>query len=331
MFPAGINSHIKEENFASLTALWQKYGRELGWQTLFVLPPWLETWWETFQPEGELYLRSVWKNDHPCGVAPLYIRDGTAFFVGGEDVCDYQDFPVAAGKEELFFAALFEDLRKKGVEQLKLGLVRSDAAAQQGFSCLDSPGGSRPARQEKDVSFEMELPPDWEEYLKTLSKKQRHEVRRKLRRLHEGAEVCYRELPGQDLTPEVLQVFFDLFARSREDKAAFLTPLRETFFRRLVEKTSRADLLRVGVLELNARPAAMTMHFVYEGRVYLYNSGHDPGYRTLSPGLMAKVFCIQESIRQQRRVFDFLKGREIFKSRLGGKEIPLYSWEAKID
>jgi len=75
---------------------------------------------------------------------------------------------------------------------------------------------------------------------------------------------------------------------------------------------------------LNNRSAGMTLHFVQDGRVYLYNSGHDPGYRFLSVGLMTKIFCIKESVHQQRHTFDFLKGREVFKQRLGGREVPLF-------
>ena len=330
MHPAGLNVNIKEESFATMNSLWQSHSSDLRWYTLFSLPHWLETWWETFNSAGELYLRSIWEKDKLCGVAPLYLRDETAFLLGGDDLFDYRDIPMAAGKESLFFAALLDDLSKRKIKKMNLGLVRPDSAIYKGLSSfLKSAEDVESSWEKKDVSYEMELKPDWESYLKSLPKKQRHEVRRKLRRTYEAAEVQYREIQGDEVTSDLLQSFFALFAESREDKAAFLTPAREGFFRKLVERMSCDGVLRMGILELDSKQAGMTLHFVHAGRVYLYNSGHDPGYRSISAGLMTKLFCIKESIRQQRRVFDFLKGMEVFKHRLGGQEVPLYGCEIK--
>jgi CelD/BcsL family acetyltransferase involved in cellulose biosynthesis len=64
--------------------------------------------------------------------------------------------------------------------------------------------------------------------------------------------------------------------------------------------------------------------------MYLYNSGYNPEYESLSVGLLSKVFCIRKSIEEGKRVFEFLKGNEIYKQRLGGKEIPLYRCEIFI-
>lgn len=326
MCSTGLNVRIKEESFANLYSLWQDHASDLRWRGLFALPHWLETWWEYLNPGGTLYLRSVWENEKLCGIAPFYMKDSTACLLGSEDVCDYLDVPVAADRESLFWTALLEDLSKKGIKQMQLGLLRPDSVVFSGLPPLLKEGGKQltASWETIDVSFEMGLPSDWEGYLKALSKKQRHEVRRKLRRLHEGAKVQYRELWGSDITPALQQTFFELFARSREDKATFLTPEREKFFQTLMERMNDAGLLRMGLLELNNRSAGMTLHFVQDGRVYLYNSGHDPGYRFLSVGLMTKIFCIKESVHQQRHTFDFLKGREVFKQRLGGREVPLF-------
>jgi hypothetical protein len=39
---------------------------------------------------------------------------------------------------------------------------------------------------------------------------------------------------------------------------------------------------------------------------------------------MSKVLSIRESIEMGRQKYDFLKGAEAYKERLGGKPIPLY-------
>ena len=109
-----------------------------------------------------------------------------------------------------------------------------------------------------------------------------------------------------------------------------MTTQMESFFRSLAETMAEAGLLRLGILELNALPVAMTMGFDYNDTMYLYNSGYDPDYSYLSVGLLSKVLGIKESIQRGTRKFDFLKGGEPYKYHLGGREIPLHNCQITI-
>jgi len=77
-------------------------------------------------------------------------------------------------------------------------------------------------------------------------------------------------------------------------------------------------------------PAAMTMGFDYDGSHYLYNSAYDPQFSYLSVGLLCKILCLKESIEKGRRKWNFLKGGEPYKYRLGGQEVSLYSCQITI-
>ncbi len=72
------------------------------------------------------------------------------------------------------------------------------------------------------------------------------------------------------------------------------------------------------------------MCFDYNSTVYLYNNGYDNRYRSLSVGLLSKVFTIQDSIRRGKNKYDFLKGTEVYKHRLGGKPVQLYRCQVKL-
>jgi CelD/BcsL family acetyltransferase involved in cellulose biosynthesis len=135
--------------------------------------------------------------------------------------------------------------------------------------------------------------------------------------------VEYRLVKDGTAIPEVMDIFLKLFAESREDKATFLTSQRESFFRSLADTMAEVGLLRLGILELDSLPKATIMYFDYNDCIYLYNSGYDLQYNSLSVGLLSKVLCIQESIEKGKKRFDFLKGDEIYKYHLGGKEVPL--------
>ena len=158
-----------------------------------------------------------------------------------------------------------------------------------------------------------------------LSQKQRHEVRRKLRRIREAGEVNYRIIEDTRDAPDAIDIFLKLFRKGKVEKAFFMNTERESFFRSMAKAMAQAKLLRLGILELKALPIAAVMCFDYNNTVYLYNSSYDPQYGSLSVGVISKVLSIKESIERGRRTFDFLKGAEDYKYRLGGKEIPLHA------
>ncbi len=293
-------------------------------------PVWLQAWWQVFGEGWQLYIREVRDGDTVIGIAPLMIRENAACFIGGTDVCDYQDFIVAPGMEKEISTVLLDDLKSNGIKQLELKHVRPDSVV---YSRMVDIARERDRSVEctaEEVSVEMGLPGAWEEYLERLSSKQRHEVKRKLRRLTEAGEINYKWADNITTVPGFMDLFFRMFTESRADKAEFLTEQREAFFRNIVDKMSAAGLLKLGVLELDGREMASIICFDYNNTVYLYNSGYDPEYNYLSVGLLSKVFCIQKSIEAGREKFDFLKGAEIYKYHLGGQEIPLYKCEIRI-
>ena len=291
----------------------------------------MEVWWRVFQPEAELYLFVVRQGADIIGIAPLQLKDETASFIGDIDVCDYLDFVIAPGRENDFFGVLIDDLRNKGVNRLDLAHVRPASTVLTSLEGIARSRGYEVICQQEEVSLEMDLPATWDEYLAMLSGKQRHEVRRKLRRLWEEGTVDYRYFEvRQEEVAEFMGIFLKLFALSRKKKADFMTDRRELFFRSLAEAMADIGLLRFGILELDKLPVAMIMGFDYNDSVYLYNSGYDPGYSSLSAGLLSKVLCIKDSIEKGRKKFDFLKGDEAYKYQLGGKEIPLYRYRVTI-
>ena len=321
---------ITNESFESLSSHWLKPQSPLKWDHVFVLPPWLEVWWHEFGGLSEPYLCAVRQNGAIIGLAPLAINGQEAFLIGSADVCDFLDFVISPGNEDTFFSALLDHLRQKGIRHLDLGSVRPDSKAFNYLVPVATGLGLEVHCEIEDVSLEMDLPQTWDEYLGHLKGKQRHEVRRKLRRLFETDGAKYRTVEDPGDVTDAMDLFLGLFQKSRQDKEDFLTPRRESFFRALAEGMARVNLLRLGILEIDQKPAAAIMCFDYNDTIYLYNSGYDPQYSFLSVGLISKILCIKDSTERGKKKFDFLKGAEVYKYRLGGKEIPLHRCQIKI-
>ncbi len=325
-----MNYTVTHETLDSLAACRANSNNKLSWDCLFVLPAWLKVWRQEIGTDAELLLTSVREGEMIAGIAPLMVKDGTASFLGSVDICDYQDFIITTGMENDFFNVLLDDLKQRGITRLDLGHLRPDATVLTNLAGIARNRGYEVLSQAEAVSLEITLTSTWEEYLATLTTKQRHEVQRKLRRLAEAGKIDFHFIKDSAAVPEAMDTFLKMFTQSREDKATFLTPRMESFLRSLADTMAEAGILRLGVLALDGLPVAMTMCFDYNNCLYLYNSGYYPQYSSLSVGVLAKVSCIQEGIAEGKTKFDLLKGNETYKHHLGGQEVPLYRCQITI-
>jgi CelD/BcsL family acetyltransferase involved in cellulose biosynthesis len=314
---------VSQDSLEGLSARWTDPKQKLDWPCVFVLPAWMSVWTESFGGGAPLFVRTVLQDGDIVGIAPLMLREGAALFIGDTDVCDYQDFIVAPGREKDFCGALLDDLKENGVGKLDLAHVRPDSTVMTALAPLAEARGHDVELTREAVSYEMDLPPTFDEYLESLTAKQRHEVRRKLRRMSESGVIEYCSVADGAAVPAAMDTFFRMFVESRQDKADFMTERMRSFFRRVAAAMADIGLLKLGVLELDNRPVAQIMCFDFNNGIYLYNSGYDPDYTSLSAGLLSKVLAIKNSIEQGKSRFDFLKGAEVYKGHLGGREVPL--------
>ncbi len=315
---------ISADDFNSLASYRVELSDKMKRVPIFVLPGWLDAWWRVFGTEADLLLYVVRQDSAIIGIAPLKVDRGIASFIGDAAVCDYLDFIIGPGREADFFNILLDEIKGSGITRLSLEALRPDSTVLESLIAIARERHYQVSCWMYDVSVEMDLPETWDGYLAGLSAKQRHEVKRKLRRLEEVGKVNFRVISqGQDALTK-LDIFVKMFRQSRQDKARFMTARMETFFELLVKAMASAGLLRLGFLELNSVPVASVICFDYNDDMHLYNSGYDPRYSQLSIGLLSKILCIKESIEQKRNKFDFLRGAEVYKYHLGGAEIPLY-------
>ena len=321
---------VTQETLETLDSLWLDGENPLEWDCLFVLPAWLKVWWSVFSNESTPYLSAVRDKDRLIGIAPLLVKGEEARFMGDPDVCDYQDFIVAPGRGREFFENLLDHLRRQGIGSLDLNMVRADSKVLTELVAVARSLKYEVSCNPEDVILELDLPASWDKFLAELTGKQRHEVRRKLRRLNDAGEINYRVVEDFEQVTDEMETFLALFGLSRSDKAAFMTNQMRYYFRLLAESMAKANLLKLSFLEVDGTPAAAVMCFDYNSTIYLYNNGYDGRFSSLSVGLLSKVLTIKESIRRGKKKYDFLKGTEEYKYRLGGKPVPLYRCQVKL-
>lgn len=322
---------VCRESLESIESVWRT-APAAAWldRCLFITPPWLRAWWESFGSGREAALITIRREDQVLGLAPLMIEGGEVGFMGDLEVCDSLDFAVDPDCAPEFFRTLLDHLRERGLRRLNLGPIRADSITCRCLVPLLEQAGGPLTLVEEDVSYELALPSDWDGFLQRLGGKQRHEVRRKLRRLDEAGTVRFRVIEQPNAIAEAFPRFLELFRGSRADKAAFMTAPMSAFFQRLASHLGAVGRVRLGVLELDQVAVAMVFCFDDGETVFLYNNGYDPSFRELHVGFLSKLLSVKDSIERGRRRYDFLKGNEIYKQRLGAEPVSIYRCRAEL-
>jgi CelD/BcsL family acetyltransferase involved in cellulose biosynthesis len=320
----------KLESLDKLQRIFQIEGTGLVWPHIFSLPGWMFVWWDIFGKGYEKLIIAVYEDQKVIGIAPLKRLADKASFIGDTSVCDYADFIVQPGKEDIFINVLLDNLATNGIKMLDLETLRPDSTALKCFVAAANGRGLQISCNMADVSLEMELPDIWDNYMSSLESRQRRDVERKLRKLSVMGEVGFVVLKDHEIMAQDLDVFLNMMTQSRRDKSIFLTSEMHAYFNKLVQAISNYGITRLGFLEVGRMKVASVLYFDYNDKIYLYNSGYNPDYADLSVGLISKFLCIREAIKNKKRVFDFLKGAEIYKSRLGGREIALSACQLQL-
>ncbi len=227
--------------------------------------------------------------------------------LGGQDVADRLD---GLGDSPEFWDSLREEC--KGWDApLRFPNLAPDAWALQ---------SQRPGDRLEitDQSPFVKLAGDFEHYLNSLNKKDRHELRRKMRRAERMAQQGLHVTHDGDL-----DTFLRLHRLSSADKADFMGH-SEDFFRDLTESLRAAGMLRLSVLWDGQTPLASMYQICFQNTIHLYNSGYDPEFSGLAPGLVLLGFCIKKACLDGCSEYDFLRGTERYKYDLGGLDRPVY-------
>jgi CelD/BcsL family acetyltransferase involved in cellulose biosynthesis len=181
-------------------------------------------------------------------------------------------------------------------------------------------------REREDVCPVVRLPEgvDFDGYLDTLGKKDRHEIRRKLRRAHSRGEVRLDESPDP---LHDLEWFIRLHQRKWGEVGLFPAnpggDASRTFIRRLFESFGPHGLVRLSFLTVDGRRIAAGIHLDDGQTLYYYNAGVDPEARGLSPGVVMIARYMEAAIALGRRRLDFLRGNEPYKYDWGAVDEPI--------
>jgi len=310
---------------------WNQLLSESASHVPFLRYEYLSTWWQTLGggewAHGDLFVAVARAEDgNITGIAPLFFTtnlDGkpALLLLGSFEISDYLDLIVRPDNLEPFVDALLDHL------------TGSDAPPWEVldfYNLLEASPTLAALKQSADrlgLAFTEEtlqpapcitLPDSWETYLAGLKKKQRHEIRRKLRRAEAAPEgIRWYFVTEESTLDEEMVAFMQLMAYDPE-KDKFLTDVMRTQMRESVHTAFRAGWLQLAFLEIGGQKAAAYLNFDYGNRIWVYNSGLNFDLRYYSPGWVLLSYVIQWAIENGREALDFMRGDEGYKYRFGG-------------
>ena len=275
------------------------------------------------------FIEAVWRRDASDVAMPIQSDDALVplqlrrrdsplvSFVGHADLVDYRS-PMGDPAAVATAVAEALDEMPSGTEIL-FDSLPEEAAAPLAKAMAEVGMDSEP--HEHTVAAVLDLPADPESWLGQLGKKERHELRRKVRRFETALGPA--TLERHPRRGAGFDAFVELHRRATGAKGRFLDDAMTDFFGDLAETGFQVDLLTAG-----GRPVAGAFSFEDEDAYYLYNSAYEPDEAAASPGVMLLWCLVHRAIEDGRRVFDFLKGNEEYKFRLGAEQRPLYELRA---
>jgi CelD/BcsL family acetyltransferase involved in cellulose biosynthesis len=324
-----VQLHTTAESLERLQPEWNRLLAYADADLFFLRNDWQRLWWRHFG--GGYVLRVVTARDDAgrlVGLAPLMAPrrepDSTLSFIGGTEIADYLDLIVDRAQAQEVRAILLRAVRDHLVwRTLDLHCLPEGSGTIPALEGLE--GGDLMVTWElEDVSPSVPLGGSWDAYLSSLGKKDRHELRRKLRRGVDDLGARWQTVRAAEDLESALDAFIDLHRRSSTAKAAFMTDQMAAYFRDLAALALAQGTLRMGIVWAGEQPLSAALGFAYGDRLYLYNSGFDPAYYAHSVGIAAVGLLLRDAADEGLAVFDFLQGNESYKYTLGAQDHPVY-------
>ena len=315
------------EGFEGLQEEWNELLESSARPCIFLTWEWLYTWWKNLSGRRRLLILTVRaEGGRLMAIAPFVIHpralwDLTPFaaleFLGtGSIGSDYLDIIVRQGNEEAVCIVLTEYLHRR---KLSLRLAQLNAEFSIGQEIAD-----RLSVQRWNLGvWQTNLCPyirlsglTWDSYLAAIGSEHRYNLRRRIRRLNTDFRVDFEQAETDVQRGEALRAFIALHnlrwqTRGGSDalNCANLVAFHEEWTRLALAR----GWLRLFVLRLNGRPAAVLYGLRYLKTFYFYQSGLNPEFSKHSIGLVTLGLSIKHAIEEGASEYDMLHGDEEYK------------------
>lgn len=310
------------------------------WQTLeskqFHYP--FQSWWyqnlfaKNFSLLENVYILGVFDGNTLVAIGGFELVDSSVILLGTKDVSktshleqDLTDFGDLLISLEIDVASVWQVIisyfHQENFKTFDLRFVRQDSPTYTYFLKTTA------LIKQQETSPYITIPQTWDDYLSDLSRKDRHELRRKIKRFE--SQTAFSFCTNQTIYKKFAN-FIILHKLSDPIKERFMADKMEDFFHQIFLAEKSDWQAHICDLQIKNKTVASCMVFVNKTHMLLFNSGYNPAYSNLSVGLLLKAYLIKQSIERKLKVYDFLRGNERYKYDLGAKDMPLFRIQSNL-
>jgi CelD/BcsL family acetyltransferase involved in cellulose biosynthesis len=307
---------ITQVAWSDAKSIWDTIARAQSPAVPFLSYDWHDVWFKTLGQEEKPVI--LLTNDRV--IAPFLQRGTQLQFSGGEEIADFLDIIGADTEKPAAWENIIQYAKEHGITHIHLRNVPQSSATYAYFLAYPTATVTP-----EDTTPTITLPPSWEAYLETLSRKHRHELERKIRKFereHIDAVIEESSDPKKDI-----EILVTLMTKDPA-KQTFLTPGMKTFFTEMTNTFS--EHVSLLILSMGDKKAAATFSFVQDDTYYLYNSGFDKTC-CANGGFYLKAQSVKRAIERGMKEYNFLQGSERYKYELGAKDAGIYTIDVHIE
>ena len=264
-------------------------------------------WFEIFGKSSKLKIYSDNKNF----IAPMYFKGQVAYFCGGQDLFDYHDFISNQNVNKDLIKQLFDEILDK-INLVELNSIVSGSKLHKYIIELEKEYEINYINE--DVCPIIKLPNTFENYLLQLSKKNRHEIRRKIRKFENNLEFEIVETDSNNVEEHLIE--FLRLMKLNPEKRNFLNQSRIEFMSRVIKYAILSNTGNLTFIKIKNEMVATSFEFKNNDKLFVYNSGYNDNFSEYSVGLLNHIYNIKNKVSKYKFI-DFLRGSEEYKYRIG--------------
>jgi hypothetical protein len=294
---------MRIEKLSAVQKVWQELFDQSPGATPFMSYDWFTALADNLlkaDPDVLLF----YSHTHAVGIFPGNVKGNTLQLIGDERVTDVIDMIYLPGQKDGVMGLLARHVLEN---DLRVNLYPLDEDSPLVTELVKQVPGA--VVEKKDACPLLDLASTWDEYLSGLDGKARHELRRKLKKVN--------GVTTKDVQPADIQRLFDLMSAAGSDKNDFLKEEIHYFFSDVALAFHDRGWLRMREAAIGRRVLGILFAFGFAERVFLFNMGHNVELRNLSPGIVTVALDIRSAIDEGYQYYDFLRGDEEYKYRLG--------------
>ena len=266
-----------------------------------------KTWFDIFGENSNLKIYS----DNENFIAPMYFQKNVAYLCGGQDLFDYHDFISNQNVNKDLIKQLFDEILDK-INLVELNSIVSGSKLHKYIMELEKEYEINYINE--DVCPIIKLPNTFENYLLQLSKKNRHEIRRKIRKFENNLEFEIVETDSNNVEEHLIE--FLRLMKLNPEKRNFLNQSRIEFMSRVIKYAILSNTGNLTFIKIKNEMVATSFEFKNNDKLFVYNSGYNDNFSEYSVGLLNHIYNIKNKVSKYKFI-DFLRGSEEYKYRIG--------------